>query len=341
MKTLKTIVTILLIMLFSCAKSDDDNPPTVEKPINITFTTIAGSTEGDEVGTANASKFRSPSSINIYGVDFYVCDTDNHRIKLLTSNNTVENNAGSGVSGDLNGDYMLSKFKYPIAITNWNEEKYIVDSGNNKIKKLINPGIISTAVGDISGELLNPRSIAFDKEGGLYICDTGHNKIKRAAFATGGGYILQTIAGNVQGDGINFNEPFGIAVDAARNVFVADSGNYKIKKINVSGEVTTFAGSTAGDVDGVGTGAKFGFIEGITIDSQGNLYVSDTGNNKIKKILPTGQVISLNSGTIGDFDGSGSTAKIKIPKGLSVTADGRTLYFADSGNHKIKKITFN
>ncbi len=341
MKTLNTIIAIVSILLFSCAKSDNEKPTTIEEPINVTFTTIAGSTEGDEVGAATASKFRSPSNISIYGVDFYICDEDNHRIKLLTSAITVVNSAGSGVSGDLNGDYLLSKFKYPVAMTNWNNERYIVDSGNNKIKKLTNPGIISTAVGDIPGELANPKSIAFDNEGGLYICDTGHDKIKRAAFASGGGYILQTIAGNVQGDGANFNEPFSIVVDVARNVFVADSGNYKIKKITPSGDVTTFAGSTAGDVDGVGTAAKFSFIEGIAIDLQGNLYVSDTGNHKIKKILPSGKVISLNSGLSGDLDGSGASSKIKYPKGLCVTNDGKTIFFADSGNHKIKKITFN
>jgi sugar lactone lactonase YvrE len=338
-------ITLLFIVLISCNKNEDSpaNQTTeIEKPLNINIKTIAGSTEGDEIGLAMASKFKIPNSICIYGSDLIITDSGNYKLKILINESVVENRGGTGVSGDINGAYNISQFKYPKDIIHLNSNIYIVDNESHKIKKFnTTTGLISTAVGDISGELSYPNGIAFDNEGGLYICDTGHNKIKKAAFANGGGYILQTIAGNIQGDGINFSEPMGIAVDAAKNVYVADSGNYKIKKISVSGEVTTFAGSTKGDIDGIGTNAKFGYIEGITIDAKGNLYVSDPTFHKIKKVTPYGKVITLNSGKGGDVDGNFETAKINFPDGLSVSPDGKTIYFTDKLNNKIKKLTLD
>lgn len=148
--------------------------------------------------------------------------------------------------------------------------------------------------------------------------------------------------GNADGSAAaaSFNRPYGVAVDAAGNVYVADTYNHKIRKITPAGVVSTLAGSgIEGAADGNGVAASFNLPGGITVDAAGMVYVGDEANNKIRKITPAGVVTTLaGSGTAGATDGTGTSARFKSPNGLAVDASG-TIYVADSGNHKIRKIT--
>lgn len=142
-----------------------------------------------------------------------------------------------------------------------------------------------------------------------------------------------------------YSAPQGIALDAAGNIYVADTGHHIISKINVAGNsVTTLAGTSgsAGVTDGTGTAAKFSSPWGIALDSTGNVYVADSGTtgNTIRKITPAGVVTTLagSAGVAGSADGTGAAATFNNPRGLVVDATGN-VFVCDTGNHTIRKIT--
>jgi gliding motility-associated-like protein len=157
--------------------------------------------------------------------------------------------------------------------------------------------------------------------------------------------IVSTLAGdgsfgisNGTGTDAQFANPYGVAVDATGNVYVADSDNHRIRKITPAGEVTTLAGSTAGFADGTGTAAQFSNPRGVAVDATGTVYVADTENNRIRKITPAGEVTTLAGSTLGYANGIGAAAQFNVPRGVAVDAAG-TVYVADERNHRIRKIT--
>ncbi|WP_052467064.1 IPT/TIG domain-containing protein [Psychroserpens damuponensis] len=146
--------------------------------------------------------------------------------------------------------------------------------------------------------------------------------------------------GNADGQGVNvqFNNPRGIVFDSQGHLYVVDNSNHSIRKVTASGVTTTFAGSTQGFADGIGTSAKFDSPGFIAIDAQDNLYVTDLYNHKIRKITPDGEVSTFAGSTQGNEDGIGTEAKFFHPMGITIDADGN-LYVSDTYNHNIRKIT--
>ena len=147
---------------------------------------------------------------------------------------------------------------------------------------------------------------------------------------------------NGTGTGASFNGPYGVATDAAGNVYVADFGNHLIRKITPAGDVTTLAGmaGTVGAVNGTGTAASFTNPFGVTTDDAGNVYVADRSNALIRKITPTGDVTTLAgmAGTVGAVNANGTAASFNLPYGVATDA-ARNVYVTDLGNHLIRKIT--
>jgi sugar lactone lactonase YvrE len=157
---------------------------------------------------------------------------------------------------------------------------------------------------------------------------------------------VTTLAGSAQGyaDGTgaaaSFNNPVGLAVDAAGNVYVADTGNQRIRKVTPAGVVTTLAGSgTSAFADGTGAAASFSIPLGVAVDTAGNVYVGDGGNNRIRKVTPAGAVTTLaGSGTGAFADGSGAAASFQGPSGIAVDGSGN-VYVADQTNQRIRFVT--
>jgi len=186
--------------------------------------------------------------------------------------------------------------------------------------------------------------IAVDATGFVYAVHPFRNSILKIS-PTG---TVTTLAGNdirgyADGSGANasFYNPAGIAVDASGNVYVADSGNQLIRKINPNGFVSTIAGTVGvvGQTNGIGTAAEFGYPTGVAVDSAGNVFVADTANNLIRKITPSGIVSTLaGASERGWKDGVGSSAKFQSPTGVAVDSNWN-VYVADQGNNLIRKIT--
>ena len=195
---------------------------------------------------------------------------------------------------------------------------YVADYGNSKIRKITPAGVVaafagSGAQGDADGtasaaSFNYPESVAVDSAGNVYVADYGNDEIRKITRAG----VVTTFAGSGApgdadgtGSAASFNGPEGIAVDSAGNVYVADYGNNKIRKITPAGVVTTLAGSGAqGDAGGTGSAASFDGPEGVAVDSADNVYVGDEFNNDIRKITSAGVVTTFaGSGAQGGADG--------------------------------------
>lgn len=194
-----------------------------------------------------------------------------------------------------------------------------------------------------SASFFGPSDVAIDGSGNLFVADTDNNKIRKISPTGDVSTFAGTgQAGNTDGNSINatFYRPKGVAVDVVGNVYVADTGNHKIRKITPAGEVSTFAGSgNPGSTDGNGVTASFNTPIGVAVDATGNIYVGDSYNHKIRKITPTADVLTFaGSGNHGSVDDNGINASFHRPKGIAVDAAGN-IYVADSENRKIRKIT--
>ncbi|NVK53355.1 MAG: Ig-like domain-containing protein, partial [Flavobacteriaceae bacterium] len=216
---------------------------------------------------------------------------------------------------------------------------YVADVRNEKIRKVTSDGTVSTFV-DV-GSFSSPKDVALDISGNLYVADI-HTIYKVTSSGVVSILAGSGTPGDVDGVGTaaSFNSLLGIAVDASGNIYVSDSGNNKIKKITSTGVVSTLAGSGAiGDADGVGTAASFNSPNGLVVDALGNAYVSDSRNNKIRKITSTGVVSTLaGSGATGNLDAAGNLASFNNPTGIEIDASGN-LYVANQISNTIRKIT--
>ena len=229
---------------------------------------------------------------------------------------------------------------------------YLVDHREHRIRKVTPSGEVSTLAGGeegfadgigVAAKFKNPRGIAVDMDCILYVADTGNHRIRKVA-QNG---VVSTLAGGGEqgfadgiGDAAKFDAPHGIAVDVDCNVYVSDYGNNRIRKVAPpDGAVSTLAGGERGFADGIGvTAAKFDAPHGIAVDEGGVLFVADSGNNRIRKVMPDGHVCTLAGGKFGFADGSGCVAQFKIPHSVAIDATG-SLYVADGGNDCIRKVT--
>lgn len=318
-----------------------------------TVSTLAGSgLFGFADGTGTAAQFNHPIGIALDAAgNIYVTDAENNRIRKVTSTGTVTTLAGDGTAGSADGDGTAARFLSPRGVVlDASGNLYIADGINNRIRKITPTGTVTTLAGSgtrgstdgngVSAQFDFPKGIAIDASGNLYVADDLNARIRKVT-PTG---TVSTLAGSTLGfaDGVGtaaqFNRPTGVAVDAAGNVYVADSKNHRIRKITSTGEVSTLAGSTEGIADGLGTAAKFSEPVGVAVDASGNVYVTDSDNNRIRKITPDGSVTTTAGGTLGGFtDGPAATARFNSPSGVAVDASGH-IYLSDRLNNRIRKI---
>ena len=304
--------------------------------------------------------FPHPSAITLDSTgNMYVCDSNNQTIKKVTSGGVVSLLAGSlGIAGSSNGTGASASFNQPSGISiDANGLVTVADTSNSTIRQITSAGAVSTLAGSAvnrgnmdgagsSATFNSPIGITQTSAGTFFVADSMNNTI-RSITAAG---TVTTFAGNANSSGstdatgtlAHFNTPSGIAADNAGNLYVADTTNNTVRKINSSASVTTLAGlaGVSGVTDGLGNAALFNHPSGLAIDTNGNSYVTDTGNSTIRKITPQGVVTTLAGmpGIAGMMDGTGSDAFFNQPQGLGIDTNGN-LYVADTGNAALRKVT--
>jgi sugar lactone lactonase YvrE len=343
---------------------------------NWVVTTIAGlsGVAGSDDGLGSVARFHGPVGITIDAAgNLYVTDASNQTIRRLTPSGTnwiVTTIAGSaGGYGHADGANDTASFFYPQSLTvAATGELFVTDTYNHTIRKITPVGtnwVVTTPIGQVGNSgsfdgtnttttFNQPRSVAMDKNGVLFVADASNNTIRKIT-PVGTNWVASTIAGKVgiaagtDGTGTNATLylPSGIAVDTNGNVFVGDTENHMIRKLTPSGTnyvVTTPVGKTRidGSTDGTNSAARFFYPIGVCLDKNGNLYVADDNNNEIRKVAPVGTnyVVSTLAGfaqTLGTSDGTNGVARFNSPVGIA--ADGATnLFVVDQNSSTIRKL---
>lgn len=200
------------------------------------------------------------------------------------------------------------------------------------------------AVGTLAeARFRSPEGVIMDSKGNLIVADRGNNRIKMITPAGEVSVIAGTgVAGTLDGAAnvAQFRNPYKVGIDKDDNIYVADNGNHRVRKIAAgTGIVTTIAGSSAGFLDGVGTAARFNGPIAIATDLNGNVYVADNNNHAVRKIAPGGLVTTIGgNGTTGYSDGVWPNVRFANPSGVAVDGEGNVLV-ADRKNNRIRKIT--
>jgi sugar lactone lactonase YvrE len=271
---------------------------------------------------------------------------------------TVVTLAGlAGISGTTDGSGSAARFAKPADLAvDAAGNIYAADAGNHTVRKVTPAGVVTTFAGQagVSGSsdgsssaaFNHPTGVAVDSAGNVYVADTNNNEIRKVTAAG----VVSTLAGvagvsgstDGPGTAASFSGPSGIAVDATGNLYVSDTLNHTIRKVTSAGAVTTIAGvaGASGFVDATGSAAQFHGPQGLALDASGNLFVSDTNNNAIRKLVTaTGVVTTIagQTGVAGSADGANNQAQFHYPSGITVDTAGN-LYVADTDNHGLRKI---
>ena len=333
--------------------ADFDNDRVREVSSAGIITTIAGNgfdNYGGDNGPATAALMGAPGTTAV-GSDgsVYIADSGNNRIRKVSTNGVITTIAGTGIPGFAGdgGAAFSAQLDNPSGVAvDSSGNVYVADTYNNVIRKISSLGVITTIAGlgysDYSGDggpatnatFYFPGGVALDSAGNIYVADTYNNAI-REIFTNG---IINTVAGNntasYYGDGgpataAALDTPYGLALDAIGNIYIADTYNSVIREVNTSGVITTIS-ATSGPVYGP---------YGVAVDGGGNIYIADTYNSTIDAVSSTG-IFSIIAGAGFGYAGDGGpaiNAELSDPEGLSVGSNG-VIYVADTYNNAIRAL---
>ncbi len=332
------------------------------------ISTVAGTGtlgSGGDGGPATSAMLNTPRGVAVDGAgNLFIADFLNNRIRKVNASGVISTIAGSGAPGFAGngGPATSALLNNPAGVAvDGAGNLFIADQANRRIRKVNPSGVISTVAGNgvpgfggdggaaTSAQLDSPVAVAVDSAGNLYIADFARDRIRKVN-ASG---VISTIAGTgtagFGGDGgsaasARLNSPAGVAVDSAGNLFIADYGNNRIRKVSPNGAINTVAGNGVtgfyGD-GGAATSARLDKPSGVAVDSAGNLFIADYGNNRIRKVNASGVISTIaGNGALG-YAGDGDAAiaaRLFAPYGVSVDSAG-DVFIADTGNRRIRKVS--
>jgi sugar lactone lactonase YvrE len=292
------------------------------------------------------SRFNAPADVAVSDAGCYVADAGNNVIRLITADGSNTVAGAGGQRGSESGSAAHARFNAPEGVAVAPDGTlYVCDRYNATIRKLGADHSVTTIAGRsgltgrVDGAALTarfngPRRIAAAPDGTIYVADTGNHAVRRILPAG----TVETVAASSESDRM---DPVGLAIDAEGNVLVADAWTHVIRRIDRAGRLSIVAGlpGVSGSIDGPVGSARFNAPEGVAIDSDGAVYVADTANHTIRKIV-NGVVTTVagRAGLADAVDGSGSVARLNRPSGIRCDSRGR-LWIADSGNHTVRLMT--
>ncbi|AMP97801.1 hypothetical protein AY601_0860 [Pedobacter cryoconitis] len=361
-------ISLLAVLAVNGCKKVQPQETTTKTDVQVTSFVGSGGTLGayiDGIGKLTAFNNITGIAIDAKG-NVYVNDQNNFCIRKITPAGVVSTFAGSGVNGYADGMGTAAQFSYLEGLAiDASDNLYVSDYGNNVIRKITPVGVVSTYAGNgqrgfVDGPVATaqfnlPMALAIDKAGNMYIGDNGNVLIRKIS----AGGVVSTYAGILNtpnfnpspysgpANGVSFGPIIsGITLDALGNVYVLDNYNGLIYKITPTGNAVTWAGDGVrayGDFvpyrDGIGVTAEFNYPYGIASDAEGNIYIADTDNQRIRKITPDSEVTTLiGNGEFGEADGKIADVKLSNPKVLVSNLNGDVIYFTE--RNRIRKLEY-
>jgi gliding motility-associated-like protein len=316
---------------------------------------------GFQDGPSQTATFNNPHGIAISPLgNIFICDRFNHIIRKITPQGVVITLAGNpGNLGDIDGQGSAARFYEPWGLcVDAQENVYVADTRNNKIRKITPDGIVSTYAGTgnygttdgpyNASTFGQPVGIEIDHDGNIYVADHSTHIIRKIdpdqnVVTLAGSPFL---SGDQDGIGTNarFNRPYGLTLDINGDILLADEWNHKIKRITPDGEVSTIAGTgEIGNIDSTLTTSTFQYPWDVAVDPDGRVYIADGLNYTIRLLQPgsTPEVITLagQAGTLGSNDGIGTDARFVSTTGITFSPLTGELYVADAYNNLIRRVT--
>jgi len=317
---------------------------------NGTITTWAGvplSGFSGDGGLAADAVFDQPFGVSVAADGaVWITDRGNHRVRRFWPNGTITTVAGTGAtgfSGD-GGPGVMAMLNDPRGLSPASDGGvWIADGVNNRVRRLWPNGTITTAAGNgavgssgdrgpaTAAQLYSPSAVSGAVDGGVWIADTNNNRVRRVwpngtitTAAGGGGLTGEGVAAAVS----QVLSPTGVAAASGGGVFYSESAMHRIRRVWLDGSVTTVAGTSVSGLSGDGgsaAAAQLSWPAGLAEAADGSLWVADSGNHRLRKILRSGIIVSV-AESFGLFN----------PSGVAIAVDG-TVWIADTSNHGIRQ----
>lgn len=345
--------------------ADRDNGR-IRKVSGGSIATFAGGGSLGDGGVATDASLFFPAGVAVAAQgNVYIAERWGHRLRRVAPDGTLTTIAGDGQAG-YTGDGAAAasaRLNAPSGVMiDSNGVIYIADTGNNVVRKIGTDGNISTFAGmgpagwandgglATKALLHGPTGLAIDTAGNVYIADSGNHLIRKVSAGKG---IITTAAGRslpgYTGDGgqatvARLTSPSAVAVGAGGVFYIADSGNHAIRKVAANGIISTVAGNGTpgfGGDGGPATAALLDMPMGVMLDAGGNLYVADSFNSRLRRIDTKGNIVTVAGSGNGGFAGDGGAAtsgEFYRPQGIAINSGGDSIYLADSGNARVRKL---